>query len=110
VVKRMKQANYRLWVEPEAYTARENLPGNIRQWIKRAIEDLEKDPYPSTSKSLDTTDLDVPPDFEFRRLRLEHWRVLYAINEKDGLVWVLAIHRRPPYKYEDLPELVSKLH
>jgi len=54
--------------------------------------------------------LDVPPDFEFRRLRLEHWRVLYAINEKDGLVWVLAIHRRPPYKYEDLPELVSKLH
>jgi len=36
----MKQANYRLWVEPEAYTARENLPGNIRQWIKRAIEDL----------------------------------------------------------------------
>lgn len=109
MVKRGKQAAYRLWVEPEVHASREELPGNIRQRIKKALDDLATDPRPSISKELDASDLDLPPSVEIRRIRLEHWRVLYAVNEQDGWVWALGLYRRPPYQYEDLQELVSKL-
>ncbi|WKZ52323.1 MAG: hypothetical protein QY329_06215 [Anaerolineales bacterium] len=109
MVKRGKQAAYRLWVEPEVHAAREELPGNVRQRIKKALDDLIKEPRPAISRELDTANLDLPPETEIRRLRLEHWRVLYAVNDQDGWVWALGIYRRPPYQYEDLQELVSKL-
>jgi hypothetical protein len=38
---------------------------------------------------------------------LERWRVIYAVNEAEGWVWVLALHRRPPYEYGDLAALAS---
>ncbi len=109
MVKQGKQAAYRLWIEPEVHAAREDLPGNIRQRIKKALDDLIANPRPSTSKELDSSDLDMPPSIEIRRLRLEHWRVLYAINDHEKWVWALGIYRRPPYQYEDLQELASKL-
>jgi len=73
------------------------------------LDGLSADPRPSSIKSLDVSGLDVPPTLEIRRMRLEHWRALYAVNDKDGWVWALGIYRRPPYEYEDLQELVSKL-
>ena len=109
MVKRGKQAPYLLWIEPEAHAAREELPGNVRQRIKRVLDELATIPRPPTSKELDASDMDLPPDVEIRRIRLEHWRVLYAVNEKNGWVWVLGLYRRPPYQYENLQELVSKL-
>lgn len=27
---------YELWLEPEVHDARKRLPGNVRQWLKRA--------------------------------------------------------------------------
>lgn len=101
--------HFRLWVEPEVHSARETLPGNIRQRMRRLINSLSREPRPSSSRVLDTGGLDVPENVEIRRLRLDRWRILYAVNEKDGWVWVLQIHKRPPYQYEDLPEIVSKL-
>jgi len=98
-----------LWLEPEVHTVRKHLPGNVRQWLKRAIDDLANDPRPSESQSLDVTGLDVPPGVELRRLRIERWRVVYAVNDDDGWVWVLRIRQRPPYDYEDLESLVSRL-
>jgi len=53
--------------------------------------------------------LDAPPNVEIRRIRLENWRIIYAFNEEVNWVWVLGIRQRPPYDYEDLPELISKL-
>jgi mRNA interferase RelE/StbE len=53
--------------------------------------------------------LDVPAGVELRRLRMDVWRILYAVSDGEGWVWVLAIHRRPPYDYEDLAEIVAKL-
>jgi mRNA interferase RelE/StbE len=102
-------ARFRLWVEPEVHSAREALPGNIRQRMKRLINGLSVEPRPASSKPLDTEELGVPENVEIRRLRLDRWRVLYAVNETEGWVWVLQIHKRPPYQYEDLPEIVSRL-
>jgi len=102
-------ARLRLWVEPEVHSAREGLPGNIRQRTKRLINGLSVEPRPPSSRLLDTEELGVPKNVEVRRLRLDRWRILYAINETEGWVWVLQIHKRPPYQYEDLPEIVSKL-
>jgi mRNA-degrading endonuclease RelE of RelBE toxin-antitoxin system len=96
-----------LWIEPDAYQARKALPGHVRQRVKREIEALVNDPQPPNSRALDVTGLDVPQGIEFRRVRLEHWRILYALNPTEGWFWVLSIQRRPPYDYEDLSELVG---
>jgi mRNA interferase RelE/StbE len=109
VVKRGKQKVFRLWIEPEVHSARQELPGNIRQRMKRVVDGLNSNPYPSNSKALDVSDLEVPLHVKIRRVRLEHWRILYAVNEQERWVWVLGIYRRPPYQYEDLHEIVSKL-
>jgi mRNA interferase RelE/StbE len=53
--------------------------------------------------------LDPPQGVEFYRLRMDRWRILYAVNEEKGWIWVLAIRRRPPYDYTDLSELSRKL-
>lgn len=100
---------YRLWIEPEVHAAREELPGNIRQRIKKALDDLKADLRPAISREWDVSGLDVPPAIEIRRIRLEHWRVLYAINDRERWVWALGLSRRPPYQYEDLQELISRL-
>lgn len=33
------------------------------------------------------------------RIRIDHWRIIYAVNEEED--WVLKISHRPPYNYED---------
>ena len=109
MVKRGKQSEYQIWIEPDFNSAREELPGNIRQRVKRILNSLGADPRPNASKVLDIAELELPFAIEIRRLRLEHWRILYAVNDREGWVWVLGIHKRPPYQYEDLQELISKL-
>ena len=109
MVKRGKKTIYRLWIEPEVHSARDELPGNVRQRVKRTLDGLSANPRPSSSKRLDISDLDVPEETEIRRVRLEQWRLLHAVNDQEGWVWALGICRRPPYQYEDLRELVSKL-
>ena len=85
------------------------LPGQVRQRIKKLITDLAVQPRPSISKQLNTEGLSLPEAIEIRRLHLDNWRVLYAINDSENWVWVLAIRQRPPYDYEDLTEFASRL-
>lgn len=47
---------------------------------------------------------------ELWRLRLDNWRILYAIDESQGIVDVLAVRKRPPYDYGDLEELLEDLY
>ena len=101
--------SYELLIEPEVHQARKALPGYVRQRVRRAIDVLADQPRPPESQDLDTTGLGVPPGVEVRRLRLAWWRIIYAVHDQEGWVWVLAIHRRPPYDYEDLGELVRRL-
>ena len=82
-----------------------DLPSNMRQRVKQAISDFADNPRPSKSKELDL------PGFarEVRRLRLDKWRILYAVSEDEKTVDVLALRKRPPYDYGDLEEIFSKL-
>lgn len=97
----------RLWVEPPVIDEIAALPGHLRQRIRRVIRDLVHDPRPASSRILE-----LPPDLyiggvEARRLRLEHWRVIYVIDQELDLINILAVRRRPPYNYDDLRELLG---
>jgi mRNA interferase RelE/StbE len=100
---------YDVWVEPAVHQARKQMPGRFRQRVKRAIAALADDPRPPKSRPLDVSDLDVPPDVELRRIRMDPWRMVYAVNDAEAWVWVLAVRKRPPYDYEDLEELLAEI-
>ncbi|MDW8389037.1 MAG: hypothetical protein RMK84_02835 [Oscillochloridaceae bacterium] len=42
-----------------------------------------------------------------RRIRLERWRIVYAITEADQAIDVLTVRKRPPYDYGDLEQLLA---
>ena len=98
---------FTVYITPTALKEAKRLPGNVRQRIREAIDNLEDDPRPSKSKALDVRGL--PVKAEIRRLRIERWRVLFAINENESIVDVLAIRKRPPYDYGDLSEILGEL-
>jgi mRNA interferase RelE/StbE len=82
-----------------------DLPGHIRQRVKRTVKALADNPRPSGSK-----DLDVPGlEHEVRRLKLDKWRAIYAVTEADNAIDVLAVRKRPPYDYGDLESLLREL-
>ncbi|MBE7530612.1 MAG: type II toxin-antitoxin system RelE/ParE family toxin [Chloroflexi bacterium] len=75
------------------------------QRLKRAIDDLAENPRPSQSKRLETPAIEP----ELRRLRLDRWRVVYAISEEESTIDVLAVRKRPPYDYGDLTTLIETI-
>lgn len=96
---------YTVYITPSALREVKDLPGHIRQRVKRAIEDLADTPHPQDSKALDLPDL----DFEVWRIRIDKWRIIYAATEADQIVDVLAVRRRPPYDYGDLQTWLADL-
>jgi len=52
---------------------------------------------------------ELPGDIEIRRIRLERWRIVYAVSDAEQWVRVLGIYRRPPYNYGDLAALTQRL-
>jgi mRNA interferase RelE/StbE len=100
---------YTLVLEAEVHAARTKVPAHIRPRIRQAIDALAHEPRPARSRLLDTTGLDIPAGIEIWRLRLESWRVVYAISDDERWVWILGLHRRPPYDYADLPAVIEKL-
>ena len=99
---------YKVYVLPQAWREIKQLPGNMRQRVKRAIDGLSDDPRPSRSIKLDTSGL-PQVKMELRRLRIGRWRIVYAVTESEMYVDVLAIRKRPPYDYSDLEELLEDL-
>jgi mRNA interferase RelE/StbE len=117
---------YTVYVTPTAWDEVKDLPGNIRQRVRRAITSLEDEPRPAESKALvnphqeaNTAHRQVPgasvadeqskPARELRRIRLERWRIVYAITEVDQAVDVLTVRKRPPYDYGDLERLLAEI-
>ena len=102
---------YTVYVTPAALQEIKQLPGHVRQRAKRAIDDLENSPHPPASKALDLSDLQSPAELpcEVWRLRLDNWRVVYAITEADKTIDVLAVRKRPPYDYGDLDKLLGQV-
>jgi mRNA-degrading endonuclease RelE of RelBE toxin-antitoxin system len=103
--------SYQVDVSAEARAQVRQLPGNMRQRVVRMLRELEAEPRPHTSKALDVSELAVqlPEQTEARRIRVEGWRIIYAVEEAFQRVQVLAIRKRPPYRYEDLERLLDEL-
>jgi mRNA interferase RelE/StbE len=96
-------SRYKLFVTPAAWKEMKSLPGNVRQRVRKAVTALGANQRPPKSKVLDVPGLQV----EVRRLRLDRWRIVYAVTEADGIVDVLAVRKRPPYDYGDLEALLE---
>ena len=43
------------------------------------------------------------------RLRLDRWRIVYAVSEADATIDVLGVRKRPLYDYGDLDQLLADL-
>jgi mRNA interferase RelE/StbE len=102
---------YKVYITPAALQEIRQLPGHVRQRAKHAIDDLKTSPHPPGSKSLDLSDQPPPSPIacEVWRLRLDKWRVVYAVTEADKTVDVLAVRKRPPYDYGDLNRLLGQV-
>lgn len=106
--KKSKVPGYKIWMRPAVYASRKQLPGHIRQQIKRMIDDLEQSPRPAESEALELP-VTIQTEWEARRIRIENWRIVYVVNETWQEIGVLTIQKRPPYDYEDLELLLSEL-
>jgi len=95
---------YAIYIHPDARQEIRELPGHMRQRIRRAIDDLGNDPRPGPSKLLTYPSLDL----ELRRIRLDRWRIVYAIDEAQAFIDVIAVRKRPPYDYGDLSEIIGR--
>ncbi len=98
-------SNYRVYITPQAFQEIKDLPGHMRQRVRREIRDLAQSPRPSHSKALDVPEF----EYELRRLKLDKWRVVYLIIEADSTLSVLAVRKRPPYDYGDLGSLIKEV-
>jgi mRNA interferase RelE/StbE len=94
---------YRIYLPPQVYREIKALPGHVRRKVKGAIADLANQPRPPQSKTLNFPGADR----EARRLRLNKWRVVYAVSEDEQTVSILAVRKRPPYDYQDLLDLLA---
>jgi mRNA interferase RelE/StbE len=96
--------SYHVWIKDEAKGEIKQLPGHMRQRIRQAIHDLSLEPHPDDSRPMKSP---VGTELELRRLRLDRWRVIYIVDEQALEVGVLAVRKRPPYDYSDLPNLLA---
>jgi mRNA-degrading endonuclease RelE of RelBE toxin-antitoxin system len=76
-------SRYAVWIHEAVRDEIEVLPGNMRQRVRKAITALRDDPCPPTSKVL-TLPEDIEP--EVRRIRMDPWRIVYAVDEEERAV------------------------
>jgi len=100
-------------VEVTSFAGKEirSLPGNMRQRIIDLLKELRSSPRPHNTKLMDMSELGgaVDSKIELYRIRVESWRVVYALEEELKLLTVLAVRKRPPYQYDDLRDLINEL-
>ena len=102
---------FTVYVTPNALEEVKELPGNVRQRVKRVVHELAENAAPSNSKSLDLSDIapELGLEKKLRRIRLDRWRIVYSISESEKIIDVLAIRKRPPYDYGDLGKLLEEI-
>lgn len=99
--------SYQLWINDEAKSEIQRLPGHVRQRIREAIRHLSDDPRPHKSIRMDVShEISV----EVRRIRIDSWRVIYIVDDEWLEIGVLAVRKRPPYDYDDLTTLLSSFN
>jgi mRNA interferase RelE/StbE len=102
-------SQYEIFITPRAWREVRELPGHMRQRIRRDIDSLANVPRPSDSKALEISSGEefISRTYELRRLRIDRWRVVYAVTEEEKIIDVLTVQKRPPYDYGDLSELMK---
>ena len=100
-------SRYRLYVSPDAFKEMRKLPGHMRQRVIRAVDELAANPRPAKSIALQTSSFPGPFEVEPRRLRIDRWRIIYAISDEERFIDILAVRKRPPYDYGDLGEVLA---
>ncbi|MCB1193573.1 MAG: type II toxin-antitoxin system RelE/ParE family toxin [Leptospiraceae bacterium] len=97
-------SRYTIYIQPITFQEIKKLPGNVRQRIRQAINELSENPRPSFSKRLNLQNFEN----ELWRLRIENWRIIYGIDETEKLIDIIAVRKRPPYDYRDLADLLKR--
>ncbi len=91
-----KTRSYTIRIRKSVKREIDNLPGHIRQRVRRLIEYLAQSPNPQDAKEL----RDLPG---YYRIRLDRWRVVYRLDRDVQEVVILAVKRKAgPETYEDL--------
>ena len=98
-------SRYSVYVLPAAWKQISDLPGNVRERVRRAVDELGSNPRPARSRRLHA------PGFEpeLYRLRLDRWRIVYAVSDQERTIDILAVRKRPPYDYGDLEALIAEM-
>ena len=97
---------YRVWIRDEAKVELQRLPGHMRQRVRKLIQSLSQEPRPPATRQLRLPE-DV--EFEVRRARLDRYRLIYVVDDDAEEVGVLAVRKRLPYDYDDLPRILFDL-
>ena len=82
---------YEVRIEPRAQKELDKIPAGSFKKIDQAIFSLAKDPRPFGVKKLDE---------RIYRIRIQDWRVLYAVLDKGARVVILRIKRRNERTYK----------
>lgn len=103
-------ASYEVEVTSEARKDIRSAPGHLRARVLDVLHTLERNYSPPGSRSLDLSSLEepLPQGLSLWRIRLDKWRLIYAVDTEDRTISVLAIRQRPPYQYEDLANLLQQ--
>jgi mRNA-degrading endonuclease RelE of RelBE toxin-antitoxin system len=98
-------SKYQIYITPGALQEVQNPPGTMRERVKRAIDLLGDNPYPSLSKELEFDILFC----KLRRLQIDRWRITYLIHEDDKVIDILGVRKRPPQDFGDFNTLLEEL-
>ena len=87
---------YKLELTPRAQRELDKLRGQDLESILSAIQSLGNTPRPSGVRKL------RGPIY---RVRVGDWRIIYAVFDKDQLVIIGKVARRPEHTYDKVDEL-----
>lgn len=90
---------YSIEFEARAIAELTNVPTRYYGRVVALIDALEQNPYPPKSKQMND------PLTHLRRIRLEKWRVVYAVNEEEKIVTIVKVGEKAGTGtefYEDL--------
>ncbi len=85
---------------PEASRLLSKLHPENKRRIKKAIGELQQDPYPGKDLQEELSG--------FKSLRIKKYRVVYNINEEEKIIQILYIGRRSDV-YEQFRHLLTEL-
>ena len=85
---------YRLKIPKAVRHDIERLPGNVRQRVKRTIAELVFEPRPANADELEDELAG------FLRIKLQHYRIIYSIDDDVVTVEIIRVAKRTPRSYK----------